>query len=259
MYHARIVAFGTEADMRRLCRALLRNAGYDGALPDSADALAQAVHRHAAEEAGPDCGFLYEMVTRRAYGGAEEDTCRFTVRPEPCGLWTALFSYESGTPFQAEDWLRLHSQCDRLPMLILRASDDFDRDKGMLALTGGYVQEEWSYMAECWLWLTTRYGESDPDGTVRRLQHLQRLLEDEEEDLTVPELLRHCANMLQRLNAPLSDAEALRQRMAEALEQRDYQTLFALQCMVAQAALWETDRLDHWLRCLGELMKRFSA
>ena len=259
MYHARIVAFGTEADMRRLCRALLRNVGYDGALPDSADALAEAVHRHAAEEAGPDCGFLYEMVTRRAYGGAEEDTCRFTVRPEPCGLWTALFSYESGTPFQAEDWLRLHNQCDRLPMLILRASDDFDRDKGLLALTGGYVQEEWSYMAECWLWLTTRYGESDPNGTVRRLQRLQRLLEDEEEDLTVPDLIRRCANMLQTLRSRTVDADALRQRIDEATKRRDYQTLFALQCLVAQSALWETDRLDRWLPCLKTLLERFSS
>ena len=259
MYHARIAAVGSEAAMRLLCQSMLHNASYHGDLPGGAVALAETVCRHAAEEAGPDCGFLYEMVTRRAYGSAEEDTCRFTVRHEPCGLWTALFSYESDTPFQVEDWLRLHNQCDRLLMLILRASDDFDREKGMLALSGGYVQENWSHMGECWLWLTTRYGEADSEGTVRRLIRLQRLLEDEEEELTVPALLRRCANMLQILHANTSDTDVLRQRVTDAIQQRDYQALFALQCMIAQTALWETDQTDHWLQCLGELMKRFSS
>lgn len=259
MYHARIAAVGTDADMRHLGQAMLRNAGYAGDLPDSPDALAETVRRFAAEEAGPDCGFLYEMVTRRSYGSAEEDTCRFTVRREPCGLWTALWAYESASPFQPEDWMRLHEQCGRLPMLILRACDDFDRDKGLLMLSGGYLQEEWSRMEECWLWLTTRYGEVDPEGTVRRLKRLQRLLEDEEDELTVPELLEQCGHFLRSLHERTADADGLRERLAQAVQTRDYQTLFGLQCLVAQAALWETDRIDRWTQCLDALSQRFSS
>ena len=260
MYHARIAAVGSEADMRRLCQAMLGNAGYAEDMPGGLDALAEAVRRFAAEEAGPDCGFLYEMVTRRrAYGSAEEDSCRFTLRREACGLWTALFAYESASPFQVEDWLRLHQQCGRLLMLIQRASDDFDRDKGLLVLTGGYVQEEWSRMEECWLWLATRYGEADPQGAVKRLHRLQRLLEDEEEELTVPALLGRCAELLQKMHDRVADADAFRVQLADAIQRRDYQALFTLQCMVAQAALWDADRLDHWLACLDGLAKRFSA
>ena len=253
-YYARIAAVGSEADMRRLCQAMLHNAGWDGDLPGEPDALAGVVSRCAAEEAGPDCGFLYEMVTRRAYGSAEEDSCRFTVRREDCGLWTALFSYESAAPFQPEDWLRLHAQSGRVPMLVLRASDDFDRAKGLLVLSGGYAQEDWSRMAECWLWLTTRYGERDPEEALLRLRRLARLLEDEEEDLTVPALLRRCADMTHKLRDQAADPDALRERLALAARERDYQTMFTLHCVAAQSALWEIDRADHWLRCLSALI-----
>lgn len=252
-HYVRVAAVGSEADMRGLCQAMLKNAGYEDEISGGLDALTEAVRRMAAEEGGPECGFLYEMVTRRAYGDAEENTCRFTVRQEKCGLWTALFSYESQTPFQPEDWLRLHGQCNRLPMLVLRACDDFDRDKGLLVLSGGYAHEEWSHMEECWLWLATRYGDGDPEGTVRRLTRLARLLEDEDEELTVPELLERCERLLTSLRERMSDAEELREHLARATEQRDYQTLFALQCLVAQAALWDAENAQHWLACLEKL------
>lgn len=257
-YHARIAAIGGEGDMKRLCQAMLRNAGHEDDLPGSLDSLTETVRRHASEEGGPDCGFLYEMITRRAYGDAEEDTCRFTIRREPCGLWTALFAYESATPFQPEDWLRLHIQCGRLPMLALRACDDFDRDKGLLVFSGGYVHEEWSRMEECWLWLVTRCGESDPDGATRRLTRLARLLADEEDELTVPELLARCGRFLQSLHDRVCDPEALREQIGQATQNRDYQALFGLQCLVAQAVLWEADRAEHWQDCLNRLTEAFS-
>lgn len=257
MHHVRVAAVGGEADMRRLCQAMLRNAGFEEEIPGSLDALTDAVRRFAAEEGGPECGFLYEMVTRRAYGDAEENTCRFTVRREACGLWSALFAYESQTPFQPEDWLRLHGQCDRLPMLALRACDDFDRDKGMLVLSGGYAHEEWSRMEECWLWLTTRYGDGDPGEAAQRLARLARLLEDEEEELTVPELLESCGHFLQALQERVADAEGLRERLNQAAANRDYQQLFGLQCLVAQAVLWEADNTPHWLACLKQLRQAF--
>ena len=258
-YHARIAAVGSEADMRRLCQTMLANAGWDGDPSGGLDELAGAVRRFAAEEGGPDCGFLYEMMTRRAYGDAEEDTCRFDVRQDASGLWTALFTYESASPFQPEDWLRLHGQAGRVPMLVLRASDDFDRAKGLLVLSGGHLQEEWSRMEECWLWLATRYGEDDQEEALRQLRRLARLLEDEEEDLTVPTLLRRCADMLQRMRSNVADPDMLRERLALAARERDYQTLFALQCLAAQSALWELGQTDHWLQCLNDLMERFSA
>lgn len=252
-YHARVAAVGSEADMRRLCQAMLQNVGWDGEPSGSLAALADAMRQFAAEEAGPDCGFLYEMITRRAYGGAEEDTCRFRVRREGCGLWTALFAYDSDTPFQPEDWLRLHHQCGRVPMLALRACDDFDREKGTLVFTGGFVQEEWSRMEECWLWLVTRYGDNDPDEAARRLQRLSRLLEDEEDELTVPVLLARCGRFLQTLHERTADADALREQLAQAAADRDMQRLFGLQCLVAQAALWEAENAPHWLACLERL------
>lgn len=259
VYYARIAAVGSEGDMRRLCQAMLRNAGWDEDMPSGLEALTETVSRFAAEEGGPKCGFLYEMVTRRAYGDAEEDTCRFTVRREDCGLWSALFAFESGTPFQPEDWLRLHVQSGKVPMLALRACDDFDRDKGLLAFSGGYLQEDWRRMEECWLWLVTRYGEQEPDETIRRLNRLARLLADEEEDLTVGGLLRRCGEMLQRLHDRAADAEGLRGALETALQNRDYQTLFALQCAVAQSALWEAGRAEYWRQCLGRLAEVFPA
>ena len=258
MYYARIAAVGGEGDMKRLCQAMLRNAGYEEAIPGDIDALTEALRDHAHEEGGPDCGFLYEMITRRAYGDAEEDTCRFAVRREPCGLWTALFAYESATPFQPEDWLRLHAQCDRLPMLALRACDDFDRDKGALLFSGGYVHEEWSRMEECWLWLVTRYGEDDPDEAIRRLKRLSRLLADEEDELTVPDLLARCGRFLQGLHDRPHDSETLREQIAQAMQTRDYQMLFGLQCLVAQAVLWEADKADRWQDSLNRLAEAFS-
>ena len=253
IHHVRVAAVGSEADMRQLCRAMLSNAGWEDDLPGSLDALLETVRRVAAEEGGPECGFLYEMVTRRAYGDAEESASRFTVRQDACGLWTALFVYESQTPFQPEDWLRLHGQAGKAPMFVLRACDDFDRDKGLLVLSGGYVHEEWSHMEECWLWLTTRYGEDDPEGTVQQLRRLARLLEDEEDELTVPKLLERCGRLLTTFRDRASDAEGLRERLDQAVQQRDYQTLFALQCLVAQMALWEAENAPRWLACLEKL------
>ena len=257
-HHARIAAVGGESDMTRLCQAMLRNAGYEEDVPGGLDALTETLRRYAGEEGGPDCGFLYEMVARRAYGDAEEDACRFTVRREPCGLWTALFAYESATPFQPEDWLRLHVQCDRLPMLALRACDDFDRDKGLLIFSGGRVHEEWGRMEECWLWLVTRYGDGDVDMAARRLTRLARLLADEEDELTVPELLARCGRFLQGLHDRVCDPETLREQIAQALSHRDYRALFALQCMAAESALWEADKAAYWQDCLNRLAEAFS-
>lgn len=259
LHHARVAAVGTEAQMAHLCQAMLRNAGADSDMPGALTGLADAIRRHAAEEAGPDCGFLYEMIARRPFGDAEEDTCRFTVRREGCGLWTALFSYDSRTPFQPEDWHHLHMQCDRLPMLILRACDDYDRDKGMLVLSGGYLQEEWSRMEECWLWLVSGYGADSQEAAVKQLTQLARLLEDEDDELTVPALLERCGRFLQRMNERLSDADGLRDALALAVQHHDYQTLFHLQCQVALGALWEADRAERWQRCLEALSRHFPA
>ena len=256
-HYVRIAAVGSEADMRLLCRAMLSNAGWEDELPGSLDALTEAVRRMAEEEGGPECGFLYEMVTRRAYGDAEENASRFTVRQEACGLWTALFAYESQTPFQPEDWLRLHAQAGKVPMLVLRACDDFDREKGLMVLSGGYAQEEWSRMEACWLWLTTRYGDGDPEEAIRRLKRLARLLEDEDEELTVPELLESCGRLVSSLRERVSDVEALRERLAQAAQNRDYQALFGLHVLVAQAALWEAENAPRWLACLERLRRAF--
>ena len=119
LHRARVVAIGTEADMLRLNRALLHNMDAledieDGPAP-TLEEIYQQVHKTAQYEGAQDSTFLYDMIAVTPYGDAEDESCRYTMRKEPCGLYTACFAYEGETAFQVEDWLRLHVQCGRLP------------------------------------------------------------------------------------------------------------------------------------------------
>lgn len=257
IYRARVCAVGTEEDMLRLNRALLTNHDWleeseDGPALKLSD-LEQQVRRRAAWESGMDDGFVYDMIAPVTFGDATGGTCRYALRQEKCGLWTACFAYDSGTPFQAEDWLDLHRRCDRLPMVALRASEDFARDKGMLLLTGGQIQDDWSCMAETWLWLISQYECGfPPEEAVQRLEKLAAALEREEYDVTVAELLANCAEHLRRIGVPEDiTSEDLRDSAARG----DYAALFDMQVRVAETVLWETEHNARWLACLEAVQK----
>lgn len=264
-YQTRVCAFGSEQDMLRLCRAMLDNCDWleepeeDRPEPDL-PALMEQMAYHAREEGGEACEFFYGMLARHTYGDAHDDTCRLTIRQEACGLWTASFIYGSETPCQVEDWLRLHRQCDRVPMLILRASWDFTRDKGMLILTGGHALEDWNRMGEIWLWLIETYETGNPpDEAVVRLKKLEETMEREEFDLSVSELLQACIDNLNDLTDQTEEPETLQAQMAQCREKQDWQSLFTLQCRVAESVLWETEHKALWLANLEAVRDAWEA
>jgi len=264
LYTARVAAVGSEEDMIRLCRSLLSNCDWledqDEDLPPlKLPELLEQIAHHSAQEGGQNCEFLYGMVAHHVYGEAQDDSCRFAIRQEPCGLWTARFCYDGETPCQTEDWLRLHNQCGRVPMLILRAGWDFSRDKGMLILTGGHVQEDWNRMGEIWLWLIEAYECGyPPEEAVRRLEKLEKTLEREDFDQSITEILQGCIDNLHDLTDHLSDSEFLRKMLAECREKQDWEGLFVLQCRVAETVLWETEHHARWLANLEAVLEAWE-
>jgi len=90
LHRARVVAIGTEADMLRLNRALLNNMDAledieDGPAPTLED-IYQQVRKTAQYEGAQDSTFLYDMIVPSPYGDAEDESCRYTLRKEACGL-----------------------------------------------------------------------------------------------------------------------------------------------------------------------------
>ena len=96
LYRARVTAVGTDEDMLRLNRCLLPTCNRlqepeEGPEP-GLEKLYHQVHRLARWEGTEDSGFLYDMVSPMPFGGADSSTCRYIMRREPCGLWTATFA-----------------------------------------------------------------------------------------------------------------------------------------------------------------------
>lgn len=260
LHRARVVAIGNENDMLRLNRALLSNMN---ALPRQEEGPAPAleqlynmVQQTARREGDPYSGFLYPMVNPASYGSANAPTCRYTLRKENCGLYTACFAYESEAAFQSEDWLQLHLQCSSIPMLALRASWDFALDKGMMVFSGGRIREDWNRMAECWLWLIHQYEFGyPPEEAVERLKKLDVTLQREDCDLSIAQLLQSCADNLRRIG---SAAEIGRESLAAAQEQKDFSRLFGLIVRLGETALWETEHNARWLACIEAVQQAWE-
>lgn len=255
LHRTRVVALGSEEDMIRLCQVMLMNSTWTEDEEDVQSRLRmplaelqQRVKTYAQQEGGVGCEFCYGMLGSRLYGQADPLSCRLTIRQEACGLWTAAFACDSDEPFQQEDWLQLHMRCGRLPMLALRASEDFARARGMLIFTGGHVVENWEHMDECWLYLMRRYECGlPPEEAVEDLRRLENVLMQEDSELTIAELLEICKAHLQDVADHTADPDMLRAMMAQCRENKDYEGLFVLQCRIAEAALWETDHNSLWL------------
>ena len=260
LYRARVTAVGTDEDMLRLNRCLLQACDHlqepeDGPEP-GLEELYHQVHRLARWEGTEDSGFLYDMVSPLPFGQADSSTCRYIMRREPCGLWTATFAYDSDTPFQPEDWLNLHRRCDRLPMLALRAGWDFARDKGLMIFTGGQALENWDRMAECWLWLLHQYEYGyPPEEAVERLCKLEATLEREDFDLSIAQLLEACVENLQQLGQA---ADVTAEGLDAARKARDFQGLFEQEARLAECALWETEHSARWIACLESVQRAWQ-
>lgn len=253
---SRVCVFGSEADMMTLCRTLLENRGWQPEQQEDEPELTLAqltelVKRHSRMEGGEDCTFFYDMVAPRPYGAALASESRLEVMKHPSGVWTALFVYGGDTPFQSEDWQRLHRQCRGLPMLAMYADWDFGLEKGMKIFAGGKTRDDWSRMAEVWLWLMAEYEVGyPPEEAVGRLRKLRDTLDREEFDMTIGEMLDACIDNLNDLAEETRDPAVLQEEMQRCRETKDYTELFRLYCRVAETALWEMAHSHRWIACL---------
>lgn len=253
---ARVCTLGTQEDMIRLCRLLLDHCQWfdepEDDHPDlTLEQLTALIAKHARLEGSDESTFCYPMVTAHPYGDAITSTCRLTIRKHSTGLYLALFSYDSETPFQPEDWLTLHREVKMLPMMALYANDDFGLEKGAKLFVGGRVGDDWDRMGETFLYLIARYEEGyPPEESVARLRKLRRTLEREDFDLTIGGILRGCIENLEDLHADVSDAEALAADMQHFRQEKDYESLFHLYMRLIEAELWDIQHVDRHLACL---------
>ena len=239
---ARICAVGTAEDMSRLLRVMLTNCGYPPEEleppPHSLSDLTEALRRVIREESGPEDEFLYEMISPVRFGDALAGSCRFQLKEERCGFWTALFSYESAHPFQAHEWLDLHRRAGKLPLTAFHACDEFQLEKGEMLFVGGEASERWDDMGEIWWWLWHRDICAQPPEDARRaLRKLNSELEDAMYDMDAEELVRSAGSIMARLNSAMQDPDALRQDLQDAVQNRRWDRLFADQLLLFSAVM----------------------
>ena len=253
---ARVCTIGTQEDMVRLCRLLLDHCQWfdeeEDDKPDlNLEQLIALIGKHARLEGGSESTFCYPMVSAHPYCDAIASTCRMAIRKHPCGLYLALFSYDSETAFQHEDWLNLHRQVKLLPMMAMYANDDFGLEKGMKIFAGGRVGDDWDRMGEVFLYLIAGYEEGyPPEESVARLRKLRKTLEREDFDLTIGGILRGCMENLSALDKELSDTAALTADMQQMRAEKDYEGLFNLYLRLIEAELWDMQHVDLHLACL---------
>ena len=253
---ARVCTLGTQEDMIRLCRLMLDHCQWfdeeEADQPDlTLEQLLALIGKFSRQEGSEDCGFYYPMITAHPYGDAVASTCRLEIRRHSTGLYLALFSYDSETPFQHEDWLALHREIKMLPMMALYANDDFGLEKGMKLFVGGRVGDDWDRMGEAFLYLIANYEEGyPPEEAVTRLRKLRKSLEREDFDMTIGGILRGCMENLESLQEDVSDAEALSADMQTFRQEKDYESLFHLYLRLIEAELWDIQHVDRHLACL---------
>ena len=253
---ARVCTLGTQEDMIRLCRTLLDNCQWFDEPEDNQptltlEQLTALIAKHARMEGTDESTFFYPMVTSHPYGDAITATCRLSIRKHPAGLYLALFTYDSETAFQPEDWVSLHRQVKMLPMMALYANDDFGLEKGKKLFVGGRVGDDWDRMGEAFLYLIAGYEEGyPPEEAVSRLRKLRKTLEREDFDMTIGGILRGCMENLEELSADMDDHEAVAADMQQFRQEKDYESLFHLYMRIIEAELWDIQHVDRHLACL---------
>lgn len=262
---ARVCTLGTQADMIRLCRTLLDNCQWfdepEDNTPDlTLEQLQAIIAKHARAEGGEQSTFCYEMVDERTYGDAINATCRLSIRQHPTGLYLALFTYDSDTPFQPEDWAHLHLKLRMLPMLALYANDDFTLENGMKLIVGGRIGDDWGAMGAAWLYLIGQYEEGyPPEEAVLRLRKLRATIEREDLDQDIADLLEGCISRLGDLECETHDTEALVRLMQESRAAKDYESLMNLYLLLIEAELWDIPRYDRHMACLQSINTAWRA
>lgn len=252
LHRARACMVGGEDDMYAVLRAMLRACGEwnddEEAPPMKMEDMLRAIRRVSKLENGDEDGFVYEMVCPAPYGSAEGSTTRFEVTQHPCGLWTALFCWDSYQPFQPEDWLSLHRRSGRVPVVALYASHAFALEKGAALLSNEQMLDSWDTMNELWLWLIARYECGyPPEEAVARLKKLQVTMEQEGCEVTVEELLESCEDNLRELGRAVEDQAQLAAALEEAARAGNWREYLACEIHVAESALWETEHNQKWL------------
>lgn len=262
---ARVCALGTQADMIRLCRTLLDNCQWfdepEDNTPDlTLEQLQAIIAKHARAEGGEQSTFCYEMVDEHPYGDAINATCRLSIRQHPTGLYLALFTYDSDTPFQPEDWAHLHLKLRMLPMLALYANDDFTLENGMKLIVGGRIGDDWGAMGAAWLYLIGQYEEGyPPEEAVLRLRKLRATIEREELDQDIADLLEGCISRLGDLESETHDTDELVRLMQEYRAAKDFESLMNLYLTLIEAELWDIPRYDRHMACLQSINTAWRA
>lgn len=253
---ARVCTLGTQEDMIRLCRTLLDNCQWfdepeDNQSTLTLEQLTALIAKQARLEGTDASTFCYPMVTAHPYGDAITSTCRLSIRKHPSGLYLALFSYDSETAFQPEDWVNLHRQVKMLPMMALYANDDFGLEKGKKIFVGGRVGDDWDRMGEVFLFLIAGYEEGyPPEEAVARLRKLRKTLEREDFDMSIGALLGSCIDNLAELEDSTCDIPAVTEAMQQMRAEKDYEGLFNLYLTLIEAELWDIQHVDRHLACL---------
>lgn len=251
LHRCKAVLIGNQEDMLRLNRVLLENVDEyeepEDRAPYTLDEMYQRVQEHAAWEEA-DATFLYSMIRTGAYGTGEPGTGRYTMTMVDDDLYAAVFSYDSTTSFQPEDWLALHGHTGRIPMFIIHADENFALDKGYLTISNGRVNETWMLMAESWLWLIDQYEAGlTPEEIPARLRRLHDAMEVEDWDQSIPELLAACGENLEAIR---EYPEVTAAEIAQKREARDFAGMFELLAMLADTFLWDSARAEKYLACL---------
>lgn len=261
IHRIRACAVGSHADMIRLNRVLLRNCDYleepDDRPPYTLRELREQLAEHMQEETGNAGGFLYQMISPHHYGETIGATF-YELQQLDADLWTAEFSYESIFRLQQEDWLRLHKECDRLPIFIIHATNDFSLDKGMVILSNGEIIEDWDHMGEIWYRLFHEFGKgTDPDSALEEMEKLQAIMTQEDWDQSVRELLESCIDLLEEsLRArSLIDSASIQQ----ALDSRKFHRIFTMHRLLAMSVLEDIRHAPVYLACLRQNLAIWNA
>ena len=254
LHKIRVAAVGNESDMLRLNRSLLSNGGWlrepEERPPYKVEELFEQIQEHARWECGDP--FLYNMIAVPAFGRVEAGARCEQVKVTD-DLWVTLFTYNSGDRFQQEDWMRLHMQCDRLPLFVLQADEHFAGDKGELIYSNGMVHEDWNRMAESWFWLIDEYEAGlPPEETLARLKQIQQAMAREDWAQSVGDLLQSCMDNLREVTIR---SQVSSDMLNDCLKNQDFEGFFALESAAADAFLWDAAREKKYSAILAECLR----
>ncbi len=258
-YRNRVCIIGNETDMQRILTNLLVNCGYyeppEERPPYSLDELIGQIEQRTREDGDANDTFLYNMISRHRYGTAEEGTCRLQVTRQACGLYSALFRYDSTNSFQPHEWSALHKQCGYPLIVAQRASEDFMLDKGEVIFSAGQTLDNWNNMCECWVWLMGQYGCGlPPEEAVEHFRDLDQVLRREEYDVNAAELLRSCRQNLESVAYHVSDPDAMREAMQQCVNRQDFVHLSEYHYALAESVLWETEHNHKWFATIDAVL-----